>query len=141
MVPTVATLSVTTGLVALDPTTAPYFRRTTSFDGFNRVFSGGNTNKGMIALPAAFLALGLLRKDSKMQRTALLAGEAVANAEILTTVMKDTSRRLRPVEIAPNGDFSDTWFRSRGPVWRGRGSTPSGHTIAAVSIATIFARK
>ena len=31
-----------------------------------------------------------------MQHTGLLAGEAVADAEILTTVMKDATRRVRP---------------------------------------------
>ena len=140
-IPTAAVVGATAGLVALDPQDAPHFRRTTSFHGFNRVFSGGNTNKGMIAVPASLYVIGLLRKDSKMQKTALLAGEAVADAEILTTVIKDTSRRLRPADVPVQGDFSDTWFRSRGPVWRGKGSMPSGHTIAAFSIATVVARR
>jgi hypothetical protein len=31
-----------------------------------------------------------------MQRTALFAGEAVGDAEILTTVLKDATKRVRP---------------------------------------------
>ncbi len=140
-IPTAAVVGTDVGLVALDPYTAPHFRRTTSFDGFNRVFSSGNTNNGMIAAPVALYLIGLLRKDSWMQKTALLAGEAVADSEILTTVMKDTTRRLRPVEIPPYGNFCDTWFQEKGPWIRGKGSTPSGHTIAAFSVATVVARR
>jgi membrane-associated phospholipid phosphatase len=140
-VPTVAVVGATAGLVALDPSDAPYFRRTTSFHGFNRVFSGSNTSNGMIAVPVSLYVIGLLRKDSKMQHTALLAGQAVVDAEILTTVMKDTSRRLRPADVPVGGDFSDTWFQSRGPFWRGSGSMPSGHTIAVFSVATVVARR
>jgi len=131
----------TAGLVALDPHDDPYFRRTSSFADFNRVASGRNTALGTTLFPIGFYALGLARHDRYAQQTSLLAGEAVADAEILTTVMKDIDRRLRPSEIPPNGDFSDTWFKASGPVWRGRGSFPSGHTIAAFSIATVFANR
>lgn len=53
--------------------------------------------------------------------------------------MKNIDRRLRPIEIDPHGDFSDTWFKSHGTFTGGRGSFPSGHTIAAFSVATVFA--
>lgn len=140
-VPAVAIVGVTAGLVALDPKTAPYFRRSSSFDGFNSVFTGKVTSVGMIVAPLSIYAAGLIRKDSKMQSTALLAGEAIVNAEILTTAMKDIDRRLRPSDIAPNGDFSDSWFRDNKRYLRSNGSFPSGHTIAAFSIATVIARR
>jgi len=140
-IPTVAVVGVTAGLVALDPKTAGYFRRSSSFDGFNRAFSGRATDIGNIVAPVSLYAAGLIRKDSKMQSTALLAGEAIVNAEILTTVMKDIDRRLRPADIAPNGDFSDSWFRDNKRYLRSNGSFPSGHTIAAFSIATVVARR
>lgn len=137
--PTAGLLLATAGLVALDPHTAPYFRRTDSFMGFNRDFSGQRTAIGTTLVPLSFYALSLARKDSYGQRTALLAGEAVADAEILTTVMKNVDRRLRPSDIPPNGDFSHTWFKTHGRLLSGRGSFPSGHTIAAFSVATVFA--
>jgi membrane-associated phospholipid phosphatase len=140
-VPAVAVVGVTAGLVALDPKTAPYFRKTSSFDGFNSTFSSKATSIGILVAPLSIYAAGLIRKDSKMQSTALFAGEAVANAEILTTVMKDIDRRLRPSDIPPNGDFSDSRFRDNKRYLRSNGSFPSGHTIAAFSVATIVARR
>ena len=106
LIPTAAVLSVGAGLVALDPQDAPYFRRTTSFDGFNRAFSGSNTSYGIIAAPASLFVVGLLRKDSKMQKTALLAGEAIADSEILTTVFKDSFRRVRPIAVPAGENYS-----------------------------------
>ncbi len=140
-IPAAAIVGATAGLVALDPVTAPYFRRTSSFDGFNNVFSGNATSIGIIVAPVTLYAAGLIRKDSKMQSTALLAGEAVANAEILTTVMKDIDRRSRPSTIGPYGDFSDTWFQGNARILHSNGSFPSGHTIAAFSVATVIARR
>ncbi len=140
-IPAVAVLAVTGGLIGADPSEGAYFRRTSSFDGFNHVFSGSNTSYGMIAAPVSLYAAGLIAKDSKMTRTALLAGEAVADSEIVTTVLKDSFRRLRPADIPPDGNFSHTWFQSSGSFLRGNGSMPSGHTIAAFSIATVIARR
>ncbi|MBZ5578177.1 MAG: phosphatase PAP2 family protein [Acidobacteriia bacterium] len=140
-IPVTAVLGTTAGLVMLDPHDAPYFRRTDSFHGFNTVFSGSNASYGILAVPATLYIAGLARKDSKMKRTSLLIGEAIADSEILTTVAKDVDRRLRPAAIPPDGNFSNTWFKSPGPLLRGRGSMPSGHTIAAFSIATVISRR
>jgi len=137
--PTIVVLSVTGGLIALDPIDSPYFRRTQSFVAFNKDFSGLNTSIGMAAFPFAFYMYGLARKDSYAQHTVLLAGEAVLDSEILTTVIKDIDRRLLPDRVPLNSDYSDTWFLGHGQVLRGTGSFPSGHSIAAFSIATIFA--
>jgi len=95
----------------------------------------------MLVAPVSMYAVGLIRKDEKSKKTALLAAEAVADAEILTTVMKDADRRLRPAAIAPHGNYSDTWFESGGSFLRGQGSFPSGHTIAAMAVATVVARR
>ena len=140
-VPTVAVLGATTGLIALDPTEAAYFRRSTSFCGFNNVFSGTATVAGTIVAPASLYVIGLVRKDSKMQRTALLAGEAVVDAEIVTTVLKDATKRVRPAGFPAQGNLYDSWFESSGSFLQGNGSFPSGHTIAAFSVATIVARR
>ena len=137
-----AVLGVTALLIAeADAPTASYFRRTTSFNGFNRVFTGTATGAAMIAVPSALLAAGLARHDSKMWKTAMLAGEAALDSEVLTTVLKDIDRRQFPRSVPPTQDFSDTWFQTTGHWIRGSGSFPSGHTVAAVSIATVFARR
>lgn len=141
LIPTVAVVGITAGLVALDPHEAGYFRRTGTFQNFNKIFTSNATSIGMIAAPVSFYATGLIRKDAKMQRTALLAAEAVADAEILATVFKGATRRVRPSAIPPGGNFSDTWLKSSVPMLGGGGSFPSGHTIAAFSIATVVARR
>jgi membrane-associated phospholipid phosphatase len=140
-IPTAAVLGTTAGLMALDPTEAAYFRRTSSFRGFNNIFTGNATVVGTIAAPASLYVIGLVRKDAKMQRTALLAGEAVADAEIVTTVLKDATKRVRPAGIPAPGNFSDSWFESSGSLFRGNGGFPSGHSIAAFSVATVIARR
>ncbi len=139
LIPTVAVIGVTAGLILMDPPMASYFRNTTSFDGFNHVLTGNGTTYGMIAAPVAFYVAGWIRKDEKMQHTALLAGEAVADVEILTTVLKDIDRRTRP--IAAQGNYGDTFFEDNSNNFHAIGSFPSGHTIAAFSIATVVARR
>jgi membrane-associated phospholipid phosphatase len=139
--PTAAVLGATAGLVALDPSEGAYFRGTSRFNGFNNTFTGNATLVGTIAAPVSLYAAGLMRKDAKMQGTALLAGEAIADAELLTTVLKDLTERVRPAAIPPHGNFSDTWFESGGSLIRGSGSFPSGHSIAAFSLATVVARR
>jgi membrane-associated phospholipid phosphatase len=141
LIAALAVAGATAALVELDPKEGHYFRNSNAFNRFNTVFSGYNTSLGMVLAPISWYAVGLIRKDEKAQKTALLAAEAVVDSEILTTVMKDTDRRTRPGAIAPNGNFSDTWFDSGGNWLRGKGSFPSGHAIAAASIATVFARQ
>lgn len=141
LAPALAVAGVTTGLAwGADPPAAHYFRNTTAFSGFNRAFSGTATSAGILAAPAALYAAGLLRKDSKMSDTALLAGEAVADAEVLVEVLKPAVDRVRPGALPPNAGFRDTW--EAGPRFSAsNNSFPSGHTIAAFSVATIIARR
>jgi membrane-associated phospholipid phosphatase len=139
--PTIAVTGVTAALIAADPHDTPYFRRTQRFEGFNEVFSGRNTALGMAIVPAAFLVVGHFRHDSYAEKTALLAGEAYADSAIVDIVMKAATRRLRPSDIAPNGNFSDTFFSStKAHSWTST-SFPSGHAAAAFSIATVFAHR
>jgi membrane-associated phospholipid phosphatase len=140
-IPTAAILGTTAALVALDSRDASYFRRTSSFSGFNSVFTGNATTVGMVLAPISLYVAGWARRDSKMQETALLAGEAVADSEILATVLKGATKRVRPEALSQNQNFWDTWFESKGPFLRGNGSFPSGHTIVAFSVATIVARR
>ncbi|HWF46450.1 MAG TPA: phosphatase PAP2 family protein, partial [Bryobacteraceae bacterium] len=141
VLPAAEVVGATAGLVLADPSTTPYFRRTSSFRSFNQVLSGSNSTLVITLVPLSFYGLSFLRHDAYGEQTALLVGEAVADSEIVTTVMKDVDRRLRPVDIPSNGNFADTWFKSKGTWWRGEGSFPSGHEIAAMSVATVFSRR
>jgi membrane-associated phospholipid phosphatase len=141
LLPTAAVLGVTAGLVALDPISARYFRNTTAFNGFNKVFTGSATMYATVAAPVVFYGAGLLRKDTKMQHTGLLAVEALTDTYLVTTAMKDVDRRLRPIDIPAHGNFSHSWFDDNNRYGLSDGSFPSGHMIAAVAVATVVSRR
>lgn len=140
-IPTTAFLGTTGGLLALDPIEGGYFHRSTTYQAFNNVFTSNATIYGTIAAPITLYAAGLIRKDGKMQHTALFAAEALANSEVVATVLKDATRRVRPSNIPKSGNYYDSWFESGGSPIAAKGGFPSGHTIAAFSIATIVARR
>ena len=137
--PTLVVIGVTSGLLALDAHDTAYFRRTSSFNGFNRVFAGNITMSEILVTPGAFYVAGLIGRDSYAKNTGLLAAEALADSTVLSVVMKGVTRRLRPSDIPPQGNFSDTFFRARQSPFST--SFPSGHTIAAFSVATVVARR
>jgi len=140
-IPALALVAVTAGLVAADSRMDKPFSTTTAFHGFNSVFTSNNTSAGIVAMPAVMYAVGLLWKDSYAAHTALLAGEAVADSEVVATVVKTMTRRDRPEYIPTTGNLADTWFEGPGGFGLGRGSFPSGHAIAAFSVATVISRR
>lgn len=81
----------------MDPIEAGYFLRTTTFDEFRYIVNGNATAIGMGLTAASMYAIGRLRKDSKMQHTALLAGKAMAGAAMVKTVLKDVTMPVRPI--------------------------------------------
>lgn len=142
LLPTIAFVVVGTGLaVGADPPVARYFRNTMSFSGYNHALPSTATSAAILAAPFALYSAGLIRKDSKMTRTALLAGEAVADAEILTEVFKPAVSRWRPSAIPENGNFADTFAEGGNRFSSAHNSFPSGHTITAFAVATVIARR
>lgn len=140
--PTLLVLGSTAGLVALDPTEAGYFRDNSHFYyALNHRLSSTTTTAGILAIPAAFYLTGLVRKDTYSKNTAVLAAEAVLDVEIPDLVLRNTTRRLRPLDVAPEGNFSNTWFKTTGNPLTAKGSFPSGHSAAAFAIATVFAER
>ena len=128
-------------MIALDPHDTPYFRNNPTFAGFNRGFSARNATLGIVLVPSAFYAVGLVRKDSYAMNTSVMAGEALADAEILSWVLKNATGRSRPSSVPVGGNYADTWFENYQPPLLGKEGFPSGHTIAAFSVATVFARR
>lgn len=128
-------------LIALDPHDSPYFRNNSTFAGFNRDLSARNATIGILLVPSAFYAVGLVRKDSYAMNTSVMAGEALADAEILSWVLKNATGRARPSSVPKGGNYADTWFENYQPPLLGEEGFPSGHTIAAFSVATVFARR
>lgn len=139
MAPTAAVLGTTAGLFLVDPMESRYFRTTTTFHEFRYIVNGNAASIGMGLTAASMYAVGRFRKDSKMQHTALLAGEAMADVAMVQTVLKDVTMRLRPIRYPDSGWFSTS--SSPTAYIRGAGSFPSGHSIEAFAIATIIARR
>ena len=140
-IPTLAVVALTAGLVAADPWTAKPFATTNAFHGFNSVFNSTATSVGIAMVPVSMYALGIWKKNSYAADTALLAGEAVADSEIVATAFKTATRRERPQYFSSTGNFADSWFEGPGGVGLGHGGFPSGHAIAAFSVATVIARR
>ncbi len=138
--PTIGVLGGTVALVASDPYTAPPFRTTTRFNGFNRDLSAVNTAAFIAAVPAAMYGVGWLRKNSYAKETALLAGEAVADGFLLDIPFKGITGRKQPVNYTGNGPYSDSFFNgSHNPI--NSGGFYSVHAFAATSVATVIAQR
>ena len=137
--PALALTLITAGLIALDPYDAPYFRNNSAFKTYQTgALRGRNTTLIITMIPVATYLGGRLMKDSHATSTAWLAGEAIAETQIVSLVMKGIDGRLRPSKIPPHGDFSHTWFKWGG-TFNNPGSFPSGHASSAFAAATIFA--
>ena len=138
--PTFGVFIVTAGLVASDPYTAPPFRTTNSFSGFNHAFSSTNTAAIIAAVPAAMYGAGWLRKNSYAKETALLAGEAVADGFLLDLAFKGITGRKQPLDYVGNGPYADSFFNgSHNPFHSG--GFYSLHAMAATSVATVISRR
>ena len=140
--PTLAIAGATAAFVAIDPWQGKMVRRNSkTLEGFNNFFSENATTRSTLLAPAVFYAAGLIKKDSYLQRTGLLAAEAWVSIDILDIAFRSTFRRVRPMDIPPNGDFTDTWFKTSANPRKSAGSFPSGHTGWAFAIATVVARR
>lgn len=138
-IPTIAIAGTTSALLAADPYEAKYFHTTSSFSGFNSAFTSTGTEMATIIAPIAIYGAGLIRKDAKMQRTALFSGEVAADTEIVSAALKAITRRERPWNVPPGGSYRGTFLEAKGSPTNS--SFPSGHTIAAFSIATVVAHR
>lgn len=138
--PAVASVSVTSAFVASDPYSAPYFRTTSSFSGFNRVFSGVNAGAFIAAVPATIYAVGFIKKDSYAQSTALLAAEAFADGFALDLAFKGVTGREQPLKYAGNGPYADSFFNGTHNPFHS-GGFYSVHAMSAFSVAAVVAHR
>ena len=140
--PTILALGVTAGFVALDPTVARYFHNNSStYHSFNNVFSASNTTLTEVGVPAIFYIVGLATKNNYTKNTGMLTAEALLDAEIPNLFLRNTTRRLRPLDALAQDRLSHTWFQTTGNPLTAKGSFPSGHTAAAFAVATVIASR
>jgi membrane-associated phospholipid phosphatase len=139
--PAVTITGVTAGLIVADPHAMPYFgNHSRNIDDINDVFDSSITAAEIVVLPVSLLAVGYARHDDYQVSTALLAGEAYADASVVDLVMKAITRRKRPSDIPPGGSYNDTFFAGSKSPFKGS-SFPSGHAVGAFSVATIVANR
>ena len=141
LAPTLAITGITAGLIISDKHTMPYFQsHQRNWDDFNDVFDSYITTGEVIAVPVSLMAAGYIRGDQYQVSTALLSGEAYADAAVVDLAIKAVTRRKRPTDVRPGQSFGDTFFAGGKSPFKGS-SFPSGHAAGVFSIATVVASR
>jgi len=141
LLPTAIVVGGTVGLIYADPHVAPYFRtHAKNWDKPNDVFDPMITTAEVIALPAGLLTAGYIRHDTREVNTALLATEAYGDSVVVNLGIKAVTRRQRPTDVPPGGNYEDTFFNGGKSPLHGS-SFPSGHSTAVWSVATVVAER
>lgn len=127
-------LLISAGLIASDTRTARWLPSDTTAVRFNTRVSQIGAPYSLAGLSAAYYLFGRASHNAHARETGFLALEAVADTQVVAEVFKLVTRRQRPT--APDIDLAGFWHGG------GSGSSfPSGHTIAAFGVATVFARE
>jgi membrane-associated phospholipid phosphatase len=94
-------------------------------------------------ISAAMYITGLAIKDDKLMQTGAIAGYALVNAAVVVTVLKMIAGRQRPrVDGTSNWKpFPQTLEQFNGTSSDYYASFPSGHSIAAWTLATVVAEQ
>ena len=141
LLPTAIVVGGTVGLIYADPHVMPYFRNNAkTWDPFTDVFDPMITTGEVILLPASLLTAGYIRHDNREVNTAILATEAYGDSVVINLAMKAVTRRERPSDVPPGGNFEDTFFSGGKSPLHGS-SFPSGHSTAVWSVATVVAER
>ncbi|HLW55154.1 MAG TPA: phosphatase PAP2 family protein [Candidatus Angelobacter sp.] len=139
--PTLSITGATAGLIVADPHVMPYFRsHAGNLDDVNDVFDSSITIAAVVAVPASLMMAGYAGHDPYAVSTSLLAGEAYADSAVVDLVVKAITRRQRPTDIPPGGNFHNTFFAGGKSPFKGS-SFPSGHAAGAFSVATVVATR
>ena len=140
ILPTVGVVSATTVFIATDAHSAPPFRNTTNFNGFNDAFSSLNSAAMIAAAPAMLYGVGLLHKNSYAQDSALLAAEAVADEFLVDLPFKAITGRRQPINYFGPGPYTSSFFNgSHNPFHSG--GFFSDHAAASMAVATVLAHR
>jgi len=140
-IPFLGVVGGTAALIYADPHIARYFvSHAKNVDKLSDVFDPIITTGEVIALPASLMTAGYLRHDAYQVDAALSATLAYADSAIVDLGAKAVTRRQRPSDVLPTGNFTGTFFNSGKSPFKGS-SFPSGHSAAAFSVATVVANR
>jgi len=140
VLPAIGIVGFTSAFIATDPHSAPPFRTTNAFHDFNQVLSSTNSGAMIAAVPLTIYGVGLLRKSSYAQRTALLAAEAFAGGYLLNLPMKVITARRQPATYSGNGPYVDSFFNGSHNPFKSGGFF-SGHAAASMAVAAVVAHR
>lgn len=137
--PVLAVALGTAALVIADPYAEPYFHDTAGFQSYKTgPLRGRNSTLAITLTPVAFYLGGLAEHSPYARNSGLLAAEGLIDTQIFSFVIKNAVGRLKPSDIPAHGNLRDTWFKYKGSLSNG-GSFPSGHSVSAFAVATVFA--
>jgi len=140
-VPVLAVSGITAGLIIADPHVMPYFRNhAKNLDKLNDGFDPMITTAEVILVPGALMTAGYIRHDQRTVSSALLCAQAYADSAVVNLAIKAITRRERPTDVPPGGDFHNTFFNGGKSPFHGS-SFPSGHSTGAFSVATVVATR
>lgn len=120
----------TGGLLATDTESSKHLSNSPSRINNSRTFSNYGVG-ALIGVGGGLYAWGLISHDDHKKETGFLAGEAALNGYLVSTVMKYSLGRDRPLDTPLySGDF-----------WHGGTSMPSEHAAASWAIASVVAHE
>jgi membrane-associated phospholipid phosphatase len=120
----------TAALIATDRRTADALDDNSTRLNVSHAISYLGSGYGASSIAATFYLIGRAGHNARARETGLLGGEALIDSGIVAAVLKSSTQRPRPRAGKERGDFFD-----------GGLSFPSGHTIAAWSLATVVANE
>jgi membrane-associated phospholipid phosphatase len=120
----------TVALIATDRRTADALDDNSTRLNVSHAISYLGSGYGAGGIAGAFYLIGRTTHNARARETGLLGGEALIDSGIVAAVLKRATQRPRPRAGKERGDFFD-----------GGLSFPSGHSIAAWSLATVVANE
>jgi membrane-associated phospholipid phosphatase len=125
------TFGAITGVaIATDRRTSRQLPNTADQLAFSSHISQVGAAYTLIPIAGAFYVSGVLAKNPKLRGTGLLGGEALADALIVSEVLKVTTGRQRPLEGDGGGHF-----------FHGSDGFPSGHALESFALASVIAHR
>jgi membrane-associated phospholipid phosphatase len=116
--------------VATDHLSSQQLPNTPDQRRFSRDISQVGAAYTLIPILGGLYVSGVLAKSAKLRGTGLLGGEAVADALIVSEVLKYAAGRQRPLVGDGGGHF-----------FHGGDSFPSGHAIESFALASVIAHR
>jgi membrane-associated phospholipid phosphatase len=120
----------TAGFIATDRRTGDEIAESRKQLNTSRVVSYAGSGYGTGGVALTFYLVGRATHNERARETGLLGAEALVDSAIVVTALKEITQRSRPLSGKNRSDFFD-----------GGSSFPSGHSIAAWSLATVIANE